>query len=170
MKSKAKLAHFHARKCIWKCRLRNGGHLVSPSVCSSFTYAFVMTCRVLSLSNLENSKAVCKFLQRAVLKFHPHLTILLAQHYNNEKLLLWFFKKGRCEYIWAHVDRTQVGRMLAPWTLLSGTSCIQMGGQLDFQDIPFQILGVQNIMFDIIVMLVYQFNHNWVRLSFCTRC
>ena len=24
---------FHSRKCTWKCRLRNGGHFVSASVC-----------------------------------------------------------------------------------------------------------------------------------------
>ena len=25
--------HFHSRKYIWKCRLENGGHLVSASMC-----------------------------------------------------------------------------------------------------------------------------------------
>ena len=25
--------HFHSRKCVWKCRLRNGGHFVSASMC-----------------------------------------------------------------------------------------------------------------------------------------
>ena len=25
----SKLTHFHSRKCIWKCRLRNGGHFAS---------------------------------------------------------------------------------------------------------------------------------------------
>ena len=25
--------HFHSRKCVWKCRLENGGHFVSASVC-----------------------------------------------------------------------------------------------------------------------------------------
>ena len=25
--------HFHSRKCIWKCRLRNGVHFVSASMC-----------------------------------------------------------------------------------------------------------------------------------------
>ena len=24
---------FHSRKCLWKCRLRNGGHFVSTSMC-----------------------------------------------------------------------------------------------------------------------------------------
>ena len=24
---------FHSRKCVWKCRLRNGGHFVSASMC-----------------------------------------------------------------------------------------------------------------------------------------
>ena len=30
MKSSAKFIHFHSRKCIWKCRLENGGHLSRP--------------------------------------------------------------------------------------------------------------------------------------------
>ena len=29
----AKFMHFHSRKCIWKCRLENGSHLVSASMC-----------------------------------------------------------------------------------------------------------------------------------------
>ena len=33
MKSKSKLIHFHSRKCIWKSRLKNVGHLVSASMC-----------------------------------------------------------------------------------------------------------------------------------------
>ena len=28
-----KLIHFHSRKCIWKCSLRNGVHFVSASMC-----------------------------------------------------------------------------------------------------------------------------------------
>ena len=28
-----KILHFHSRKCIWKCRLRNSGHFVSASMC-----------------------------------------------------------------------------------------------------------------------------------------
>ena len=28
-----KFKHFHWRKCIWKCRLRNGGNFVSVSMC-----------------------------------------------------------------------------------------------------------------------------------------
>ena len=32
VKSKAKFIHFHSRKCIWKCRLRNGVYLVSASM------------------------------------------------------------------------------------------------------------------------------------------
>ena len=31
MKSWAKCIHLHSRKCIWKCRLRNGGNFVSAS-------------------------------------------------------------------------------------------------------------------------------------------
>ena len=29
----SKFRHFHSRKCIWKCRLRNGSHFVSASMC-----------------------------------------------------------------------------------------------------------------------------------------
>ena len=29
----AKFMHFHSRKCIWKCRLRNSFHFVSASMC-----------------------------------------------------------------------------------------------------------------------------------------
>ena len=29
----AKLIHFHSRKYIWKCRLENGGHFISASMC-----------------------------------------------------------------------------------------------------------------------------------------
>ena len=32
MKS-SKFIHFHSRKCIWKCRLENGSHFVSGSMC-----------------------------------------------------------------------------------------------------------------------------------------
>ena len=35
VKSEAKFTHFHSRKCIWKHRLRNGGHFVSASMCSN---------------------------------------------------------------------------------------------------------------------------------------
>ena len=31
-----KFIHFHSRKCIWKCRLWNGGHFVSPSVYEAY--------------------------------------------------------------------------------------------------------------------------------------
>ena len=27
------IQHFHSRKCIWKCRLQNGGHFVSAPMC-----------------------------------------------------------------------------------------------------------------------------------------
>ena len=33
VKSWPKFIHFHWRKCIWKCRLVNGGHFVSASMC-----------------------------------------------------------------------------------------------------------------------------------------
>ena len=29
----SKFMHFHSRKSIWKCRLENGGHFVSASMC-----------------------------------------------------------------------------------------------------------------------------------------
>ena len=29
----SKFKSFHSRKCTWKCRLRNGGHFVSASMC-----------------------------------------------------------------------------------------------------------------------------------------
>ena len=33
VKSRAKFKHFHSRKCIWKCPLWNGGHVVLASMC-----------------------------------------------------------------------------------------------------------------------------------------
>ena len=33
MKFQSKFIHFHWRKCVWKCRQRNGGHVVSASMC-----------------------------------------------------------------------------------------------------------------------------------------
>ena len=44
MKSFSKFIHFHSRKCIWKCRLENGGYFVSASMCYCFTPAFVIQC------------------------------------------------------------------------------------------------------------------------------
>ena len=36
---KPKFKHFRSRKCIWKCRLKNGGQFVSASLCYSlFTH------------------------------------------------------------------------------------------------------------------------------------
>ena len=32
VKSQPKFIHFHSWKCIWKCRLENGGHFVSASM------------------------------------------------------------------------------------------------------------------------------------------
>ena len=32
----SKFIHFHPGKCIWKCRLGNGGHFVLASMCQSF--------------------------------------------------------------------------------------------------------------------------------------
>ena len=36
LKSWSKFIHFYSRKCIWKCRLENGDHLVSASMCYVF--------------------------------------------------------------------------------------------------------------------------------------
>ena len=38
MKFQSKFIHFHSRKCIWKCRLRNGSHVVLASMwyCNDF--------------------------------------------------------------------------------------------------------------------------------------
>ena len=37
--------HFHSIKCIWKCRLRNGGHFVSVSMCQvTVTWYWCMMC------------------------------------------------------------------------------------------------------------------------------
>ena len=33
VKSQSKFRHFHSRKCIGKCRLKNGGHVSSSSMC-----------------------------------------------------------------------------------------------------------------------------------------
>ena len=33
MKSYSKFEYLHSRKCDWKCRLGNGGHFVSASIC-----------------------------------------------------------------------------------------------------------------------------------------
>ena len=30
--------HFHSGKCVWKCRLRNGGRFVSASLCVNVNY------------------------------------------------------------------------------------------------------------------------------------
>ena len=47
VKSQAKSIHFHSRKCIWKCRLQNGGHyFVSASMC----WSCVCTCRRLRVA------------------------------------------------------------------------------------------------------------------------
>ena len=44
-----KFKSFNSRKCTWKCRLQNGGHIVSASMC--YTYAlFVLCCVLLWLS------------------------------------------------------------------------------------------------------------------------
>ena len=32
VKFQSKFQHFHSRKCVWMCRLRNGGHFVSASM------------------------------------------------------------------------------------------------------------------------------------------
>ena len=37
MKYYSKFIHFHSRKCMWKCRVRNGGHFVSASMCERNT-------------------------------------------------------------------------------------------------------------------------------------
>ena len=44
VKSLSKFYHFRSRKCVWKCRLRNGGHFVSASMCSTF-YRSLVTLR-----------------------------------------------------------------------------------------------------------------------------
>ena len=33
MKFQSEFKHFHSRKCTWTCRLRNGAHFVSASMC-----------------------------------------------------------------------------------------------------------------------------------------
>ena len=40
VKSLSKFINFHSRKCIWKCRLRNGGHFVSASLCFTWCSTF----------------------------------------------------------------------------------------------------------------------------------
>ena len=47
MKSQSKFKHFHSRKCIWKCRLENGGHLVSASMKSNIPNSVYMICALL---------------------------------------------------------------------------------------------------------------------------
>ena len=51
MKFQSEFKHFHSRKCIWTCRLENGGHLSRPQwvnaliwspVASSLTEAFCL--------------------------------------------------------------------------------------------------------------------------------
>ena len=39
-----KFMHFHSQKCIWKCRLENGGHFVSASMCFMWLTCFGGAC------------------------------------------------------------------------------------------------------------------------------
>ena len=35
-------SHFHTRKWIWKCRLQNGGHFVSASICCYYCVCIII--------------------------------------------------------------------------------------------------------------------------------
>ena len=40
MKFQSEWKHFHSRRCTSKCRLRNGGHFVSASMCQCYCHIF----------------------------------------------------------------------------------------------------------------------------------
>ena len=37
------IIRFYSRKCIWKCRLENGGHFVLASMCKAAIFTFLFT-------------------------------------------------------------------------------------------------------------------------------
>ena len=46
VKFKSKFKHFHSRKCVWKCRLRNAGHFVSAPMCiKAWTFVWLPQCQ-----------------------------------------------------------------------------------------------------------------------------
>ena len=74
MKFWSKFKYFHSRKCIWKCRLRNGVHFVSVTMClEKSLFTVVENCSVLcavSLSNWWATRRVPMILDSVELIWH----------------------------------------------------------------------------------------------------
>ena len=66
--------HFHSRKCIWKCRLPNGNHLVSASMCLD----------TLHVSHQERD------VSSSTLVFIPHHDVIKWKHFPRN----WPFVRG----------------------------------------------------------------------------
>ena len=63
MNSSWQFTHFHSRRCIWTCRLENGGHFVSASMCKNVNtnnnYSLTMfTSDILSKLANDNSISI----------------------------------------------------------------------------------------------------------------
>ena len=86
----SKVLHFHSRKCTWKCRLRNGVHFVSASVCkpnyvlfSIFALYHMPALLITYQKIIQNLFSLSSLKLILIKKFHGNFWTTLEQH-------LWF--------------------------------------------------------------------------------
>ena len=107
MKSQSKSIYFHSRKCIWKCRLENGGHLSWPQCVNSLapgrcywnpklvSFKLISRINILSIS--------CKIAIR-----------WRSQELTDDKSRLWLGTVRQQAITWANVDPDMFSHMSSP--------------------------------------------------------
>ena len=104
--------HFHSRKCSWNCHLRNGGHFVSASMCSTFPFREKPTMFVFALQIYFN-----KWFSLLIVEF-PSVEERLGfqMHFLYSRLLYFdsnFTEACLCQ---GPVDRISISIMLMTWS------------------------------------------------------
>ena len=122
--------NFHSRKCTWKCRMWNDTHYVPVPMCWRFRIRFRWwrdAIQNIPMRLYEISRHV--YNKNDKRKYHITIASMIIQSIvqnrgvfcENTSLIARFMGPT-----WgpSGADRTQVGPMLAPWTTLSGISCL----------------------------------------------
>ena len=118
MKSLSKFQHFHSRKCIWKCRLWIGGHVVSASMC--YNAGLVLNrCQVIIWSIADPYLFYWYFFLRVTLTTSQHR---FRWWLGTEHIWLWYHVVSLChctskmptftkmQFIWSQINSLTPGR------------------------------------------------------------
>ena len=110
MKFQPKFIHFHARKCIQKCRLRNGVYFVSASMRSD--YQGSSTC-VTSFNNLAclSQHQICFSGMYCCFHFEAHICAPFCIPLSDRRSI--------SQYVFEKCAHQLLPRLLMPWHLAS---------------------------------------------------